>query len=196
MSSEVGFGTAAVRYASVKPAVTGSPVSTQRSAASPSRRQRCRTAADGTAIRSGWPDRHAACEVIRSVTTVTTGTGSQSTGSNRPGTPARAPRRPGRAAMPPRCQPAGRAGHPPRPNGVLRRRGAGGKRLSRLTSRPGIDQHHEHILTARRSAVVSSADPADCVPRTIPRGRAYLSWSGNPVRAGRRVPRCRRTLAA
>jgi ABC-type Na+ transport system ATPase subunit NatA len=56
-----------------KPEVTGSPVSTTRSTASPSPRQRRRTATVGTAIRSARAARHAACEVTRSVTTVSTG---------------------------------------------------------------------------------------------------------------------------
>jgi hypothetical protein len=57
-----------------KPEVTGSPVSRQRFAASPSRRHLRRAAAEGTAIRSARPSCHAACDVTRSVTTVITGT--------------------------------------------------------------------------------------------------------------------------
>ena len=64
------------------------------------------------------------------------------------------------------------------PSGSRRRRDACGKRLSHLGSRPRIDQHHEFIVTAHRSAVVSPEDRSDCLPGRLRAARPTSSGVG------------------
>jgi hypothetical protein len=67
-------------------------------------------------------------------------------------------------------------GHPRRQHPFWRRN-AGRKRSGCLTSRTGINQHHEFIVTARPGTVVSSRDPSGCVRETTTPGTAYARCS-------------------